>query len=511
MAPLLRHGPRRVAAETLLIQLPLLLGSNWLKQRHPGAWAAAHATLFVLGGPAPLLWAALRLRLVPGAWWRNVLRDGAFGAALGLGLMALLSPALLLLGIDGGGASMETALGAVALWAALSAGILVPARAAVRGWLAWDRLRRRHLRWALAHAHLAAVAVAGGLVGIVYVGVVVVPQGSLSNLLPTIIVALGGVLVLLLLMLPPSAFFSYLLARQATRRVEALALATRALRAGDYDVRIVEAGTDEIAQLQGAFNAMAGDLVGAMRALQAERDRVAELLDVRRGLIAGVSHELRTPVATMRSYLEAAHAYRETAPPALWRDLQVLERETRTLQALLDDLFTLARADVRTLDLRCVPTDAGAVARRLVETVAPGAWERARVEVAVRQEGEVPRALADPRRLEQVLGNLVQNAVRHTPPGGIVAVAVAAAGQDVELRVEDTGEGMAADDLARIWERFYRGAGRELREGSGLGLALVKELTEAMGGTVAVRSTPGEGSRFTVRLPAAPAGRSGTG
>ena len=135
--------------------------------------------------------------------------------------------------------------------------------------------------------------------------------------------------------------------------------------------------------------------------------------------------------------------------------------------------------------------------------------------------GEVPPALVDAGRVEQVLQNLLHNAVRHTPPGGIVAVAVTMEdgtdgtdGTDggVALRVRDTGEGIAADDLPHIFERFYRAEQARSREegGAGLGLALVKELTEAMGGSVAVESAPGEGSCFTVRLPLA-AARESTG
>ena len=115
------------------------------------------------------------------------------------------------------------------------------------------------------------------------------------------------------------------------------------------------------------------------------------------------------------------------------------------------------------------------------------------------------RALADPGRLEQVVRNLVANAVRHTPPGGVVLLTAAPADGVVIVEVKDTGEGIPPADLSRIWERFYRGSHtRELDSGAGLGLALVKELTEAMGGAVTVQSTPGEGSVFSVRLPAAP-------
>jgi signal transduction histidine kinase len=117
--------------------------------------------------------------------------------------------------------------------------------------------------------------------------------------------------------------------------------------------------------------------------------------------------------------------------------------------------------------------------------------------------GNVPPALVDASRLEQVLQNLLHNAVRHTPPGGIVAVALAAGANSIALQVKDTGEGIAPVDLPHIWERFYQASSQRTRTSSsaGLGLALVKELIEAMGGSVSVDSVVGEGSCFTIHLP----------
>jgi len=182
-----------------------------------------------------------------------------------------------------------------------------------------------------------------------------------------------------------------------------------------------------------------------------------------------------------------------------------MEQETIRLQALIDDLFTLSRAEVRKLELRCQPVDAGAVARRVAETMAPLAWQSGRVEVVTEAACDAPLIFVDPCRLEQALHNLAHNGVRHTPPGGIVAllVQVDEAEGAVLVQVKDTGEGIAAADLPRIWERFYRAENSRAHpeSGSGLGLAIVKELTEAMGGTVAVESAPGEGSSFTLRFP----------
>ncbi|MDP9366288.1 MAG: ATP-binding protein, partial [Chloroflexota bacterium] len=119
---------------------------------------------------------------------------------------------------------------------------------------------------------------------------------------------------------------------------------------------------------------------------------------------------------------------------------------------------------------------------------------------------DLPPVLADPDRLEQAVRNLVANAVRHTPPGGVVLLSAAPDQESILIQVKDTGEGIATEDLPHVWERFYRAGAARDRDGggAGLGLALVKELTEAMGGSVAAESTPGAGSCFSLRLPAAP-------
>jgi signal transduction histidine kinase len=323
-------------------------------------------------------------------------------------------------------------------------------------------------------------------------------------LIPATLGLISVSVIALAAVVPPSALFSYLVIRHTTRRVKELAVATGILRRGNYAVRVPVVGEDEVAQLQSNFNAMAVDLERAMRDLQGERDRVAALLQSRRELIANVSHELRTPMATLRSYLETTLTHWEETPsPTMRHDLQVMENEAIRLQALVEDLFTLARTEVGRLTLHCIPTDVVALAQRIVETSAPLAWRASKVEMVIDAAPAVPRALVDPDRLEQALRNLLHNGVRHTPPGGIVAVVLKAEEHAVILQVKDTGEGIAPTDMPHIWERFYRSESTRTNMGSGtgLGLALVKEWTEAMGGTVAVESTVGEGSCFTLRLP----------
>ena len=259
-----------------------------------------------------------------------------------------------------------------------------------------------------------------------------------------------------------------------------------------------------VAQLQRDFNAMAEELERTLHDLQAERDRVAGLLAARRTLIANVSHELRTPVATVRAAVDSSvDRWDDTPPEQLRANLEIVQGEVLRLQGLIEDLFTLSRADAGGLPIECKPTDIREVGRRMVEALAPLAWRSGRVELIADIPPSLPSASADEGRLEQVLANLLRNAIRHTPPGGIVALRADTDGAGVQIQVCDTGEGIAVEDLAHIWERFYRGANGRQRDaaGAGLGLALVKELTEAMGGTVAVESVPGQGACFSVRLP----------
>lgn len=302
-----------------------------------------------------------------------------------------------------------------------------------------------------------------------------------------------------------SSLVAYLLSRRLVRRLELLGRAAESLAAGDLSQR-VDAGADEVGQLAQRFNFMAADLERSLGELRSERDRVAGLLEQRRQLVVNASHELRTPVATVRGYLESAMARPEELPVGLLNDLQVMERELTRLQQLIDDLFALSQAAVGRLSMRLEPTDTGAVVQRLVETTAPLAWRQRRVQVLAEIPVGIPMARADSQRLEQIVSNLLGNAVRHTPPGGLVAAALSSEGDTVRLDVRDTGEGIECDEVLHVFERFYKGQsqnGQNGPVGAGLGLALVKELTEAMGGSVEAMSVPGEGSCFSIHLPRA--------
>ncbi len=255
-------------------------------------------------------------------------------------------------------------------------------------------------------------------------------------------------------------------------------------------------GEDEIAHLQSDFNAMADKLSSTLRDLGEEKNTVARILQSRRDLVANVSHELRTPVATLRAAMETLlERWDDTPPEENRQKVALMESEVQHLSALIDDLFTLSQADVDHLSLECSPTDLHPLILQVVDSISPLAWQSGRVEVTAQLPKDLPDLLVDPQRMQQVLLNLLRNGVRHTPPGGIVAVLVESIDGEVRIDVRDTGEGIDPEDLGHVFERFYRGKNAS-RESAGLGLALVRELVEAMGGSVSAESEPGKGSCF---------------
>jgi signal transduction histidine kinase len=451
------------------------------------------------------VWMALRLRVPSGRWYRRSATEIVAGT--------LASMPVLLYGIVVRNITGVTGVPDVFF---LLSGIIgyVSFRVGAYLWLFWGRLRRKRLIWSFTHAILTTVV----LVALFFAGLMTIatwnsgsvrdllveqpsPLASfaaelLSRILPLLTIMVVMTTMALVIVLPPAVVFSFFVARSLTRRLETLARATRTVRAGDYSARVNVSGEDEIAQLQTNFNTMVTDLDRSMRDLQAERDQVTALLNERRALIASVSHELRTPVSTARGYLETTLAQADV-PERLQHDLEIVDREIARLQTLIDDLFTLSRAEVKQLALHCQPIDLGSLIGRLIETTAPLAWQSGRVQVSAEVPADLPKALIDEGRFEQILRNLLYNAVRHTPPGGIVVTIGRAEADVVVIEVRDTGTGIAPDDLPHVWERFYR-AGEN--GGAGLGLAIVKELTEAMDGSVSVESQLGVGSCFVVRV-----------
>jgi two-component system sensor histidine kinase BaeS len=241
---------------------------------------------------------------------------------------------------------------------------------------------------------------------------------------------------------------------------------------------------DEIGHLTAAFN----DLSEHRARTEAQR----------KAMVSDIAHELRTPLSTIRGWLEA------TQDGVLTGDDEVtsaLLEETLVLQHIVDDLQDLAAADAGALALHPEPVDARSVLQG-VATAHAGHAQRAGVELEVRAE-DGAWVFADPLRLRQIVGNLVSNAVRHTPSGGRVVLGACRTAEGARIEVSDTGTGIGPQDLPRVFDRFWRAEKSRSRRsgGSGLGLAIVRKLVEAHGGTVEAASTPGSGTVFTLHLP----------
>ena len=387
--------PARALAEAWAVALLVLLWLSWLKEAQPEVIGIG---LFFMCGLAGM-WAVLRAAVPGGSFRRQGAYESGIAAALGLGMALTYFPARLA-GLPDAWAAMGFDRGIITLLLAGTGVGYLGCRVLVRLWLAWDHMRRTRMRWALTHAHLLLVvlAAAGGALALLWL----MPFGrtpalagaaahgwlasAIARFFLTIFPALSLVVILtvvaLAIVLPPSALFSFLVARQTTRRLEALAQATAALRGGDYDARVVVGGEDELAQLQADFNAMADTLQRTLGDLQNERDNVATLLAARRELVAGVSHELRTPVATVRATLDSVLDHWHDGPPSeAQHDLEVAACEILRLQGLIDDLFTLSRAEVDALSLEVAAIDAGPALRQMADALAPLAWANGRVEV----------------------------------------------------------------------------------------------------------------------------------
>ena len=273
--------------------------------------------------------------------------------------------------------------------------------------------------------------------------------------------------------------------RRLADPLDRLVQAARRVEAGSYDARVPEPvrGPRELRELSRAFNTMASRL-------EADEQR-------RRALLADVGHELRTPLAVIRGNLEAIV---DGVHPADEAHLAGLIEETRVMERLVEDLRTLSLAEAGTLQLHREPTDPDVL---LGEVVAGYRADAARTGVALdlQTPDDLPILDVDPVRIREVLANLVGNAFRYTPAGGSIRLAGAASadGRSVTFTVADTGAGIEPELLPHVFDRFAKG--RDSR-GSGLGLAIARDLVAAHGGTIEVRSEPGRGTTFEVRVPA---------
>jgi signal transduction histidine kinase len=292
---------------------------------------------------------------------------------------------------------------------------------------------------------------------------------------------LGGLLLAGAIAAALAGLAAALLARRLTAPIARVGDAARSLAEGRDPGRLPPEKTAELAALSDSFNDMSEQLA---------RSREAE-----RAVLLSVSHELRTPLTAISGYAEGLED--GTVDPQT--AASVVGREADRLGRLVGDLLALVKLEQGVLDIRSERVDLAEAAHEAERRLRPQA-KASEVTVALEADGDAA-ATADADRVVQVVSNLVENAIRVTPGGGSVTVGVTPG----SITVSDTGPGIPADDLEHAFDRFHlrRRHGRGSPDGAGLGLAIVRELTEAMGGSVAVESTPGAGATFTVRLPAA--------
>jgi signal transduction histidine kinase len=271
------------------------------------------------------------------------------------------------------------------------------------------------------------------------------------------------------------------------------------MSSGDLSARVPVTGDRELAEVAESFNTMAARLEAAFA-------RQLELEEARQNLIASVSHDLRTPLASLRVMVEAISDGIASDPLTIRRYVSSMEREIISLGKLIDDLFEMARLDAGQVSLRLEPS---AISALVAETIDAMDAQAARHGIALQaQVGQfIPPVLIDPDRIQRVLYNLVQNAIRHTPADGTVIVEVLDRGPDIQVNVRDNGEGITTADLPHVFDRFYRGDKARSRDGdhsgAGLGLAIARRLVETHGGRIWVAQPPTGGSIFSFTVPKA--------
>jgi signal transduction histidine kinase len=278
-------------------------------------------------------------------------------------------------------------------------------------------------------------------------------------------------------------------ARGMTQPLRDMAQAARRMETGDYTQRVHTSSRDEVGQLAQAFNRMSAEL-----------DQLERL---RRDLVANVSHELKTPISALRAHLENLLDGVERPDP---ETLQVMLAQSERLGRLVDQLLDLSRLESGDVPLhREEVALAPLVSQVLSEIEVAGAGRSVELERAV--PDDLPAVYADRERIHQVLFNLLDNAVRFTPPGGRVTVSADRHDGSVDVHVADTGPGIPPEHLPRLFERFYRAdpARSQKEGGTGIGLAIARSVVEAHGGRIWADSSPGQGSVFTFELPVAPA------
>ena len=287
----------------------------------------------------------------------------------------------------------------------------------------------------------------------------------------------------------------YFFSTTVTERIQSLKEAAEKIAGGDLETRVPVTGRDELSTLALTFNQMAEQLQTADR-------KQRELEGLRRDLVAWASHDLQTPLTSMRAILEALADGVVDEPEMVRRYLNTAQKDVMSLSALIDDLFQMSQLDAGGFPLHRANSSLGDLVSDTLESFSELAY-RESVRLEGRVEPNVDPVLMDTQAIGRVLNNLIGNALRHTTAGGEIMVYARRTGSGVEVSVRDSGEGIRAEDLPHIFERFYRGEKSRNRGtgGAGLGLAIARGIVRAHGGDIRVESDIGKGTMFTFAIP----------
>lgn len=276
-----------------------------------------------------------------------------------------------------------------------------------------------------------------------------------------------------------------ILSRTLTRPILELTSATRVVSEGNLAQQVPVRSRDELGQLATSFNHMSADLVRS--------------LNLRRQMTADIAHELRTPISIILGHAEAVH---DGVLPASADTFEIIREEAERLEHLVDDLRTLSMADAGELKLVVRPYPPQKLLHDVQKTYNHQAKQK-KITLSTKTAFDLPEIEMDPQRMKEVLSNILDNALRYTPENGHITLSAELLGDSIEMRVKDSGPGVASDELDRIFERFYRTETSRTRDegGSGLGFAIAKSIVEKHNGRIRAESQPGQGLTVIIRMP----------
>jgi signal transduction histidine kinase len=292
-----------------------------------------------------------------------------------------------------------------------------------------------------------------------------------------------------------SGSFGYLLASRMTQSLRDLQKGAQQLARGDFSARVVLNEVDELSSVAESFNKMADELERSFA-----RQRALE--QARRDLVAAVSHDLRTPLTSIRAMVEAITDGVVADPATIQRYHATMRTQIESLSGLINDLFELSKLESEQFQLQLEPINLNDLVSDVLESMQPQAKGK-NVSLTGIFGDDLPVIKAELVKIQRVLYNLVQNAIRHTPANGAICLTTKATPQGVQVEIEDTGEGISPEDMPHIFEQFFRGDKSRSREtgGAGLGLAIAKRIVEAHQGRIWVESQLDGGTRFSFTLP----------